>query len=170
VRALRRRTGRHRHRHRLPLRLRRDESGQLAGIEAVPFGLLTFVVGTLLVANAWAVVDAKMAVTAAAREATRAYVEAPADADPLALADAAARSAVQGAGRDPAQLVVTPLEATFARCQTVRFEASYRIPAIRLPWLGGFGAGFTATARHAEIVDPYRTGLSGRVRGCAFSG
>jgi len=151
-------------------RLRRDESGQLAGVEAVPFGLLTFVVGALLVANAWAVVDAKMAVSAAAREATRAYVEAPADGDPLALADAAARSAIEGAGRDPAQLVLRPSEATFARCGTVRFEASYRIPAIRVPWVGGFGAGFTATARHAEIVDPYRTGLPGPANGCAYSG
>jgi hypothetical protein len=151
-------------------RWRRDESGQLAGIEAIPFGLLTFVVGVLFVANAWAVIDAKMAVANAAREATRAFVEAPADGDPLALADAAARQAVRGSGRDPAQLVVTPLEATFARCQTVRFETSYRIPAIRLPWLGGFGGGFTATSRHAEVVDPYRSGLPASEEGCAFSG
>ena len=145
-------------------RLVRDERGQV-GIE-LPFGVLTFVVGALLVANAWAVIDAKMAVSAAAREATRAFVEAPVDADPLALADDAARSAVQGAGRDPAQLVLTPLEATFARCETVRFEASYQLPAVRLPFLGGFGSGFTATARHAEVVDPYRTGVPRTVSGC----
>ncbi len=142
----------------------RDESGQ-AGLE-LPFGLLTFVVAALLVANAWAVVDAKIAVSAAAREATRAFVEAPVDADPLALADAAARSAIEGAGRDPDELVLTPLEATFARCETVRFEAGYQIPALRLPWLGGFGSGFTATSRHAEVVDPYRTGVPRTVNGC----
>ena len=145
-------------------RLVRDERGQV-GIE-LPFGVLTFVVGALLVANAWAVIDAKMAVSAAAREATRAFVEAPVDDDPLALADAAARSAIEGAGRDPAQLVLTPLEATFARCETVRFEASYQIPAVRVPFLGGFGSGFTATARHAEVVDPYRTGVPRTVNGC----
>ncbi|HEX3620864.1 MAG TPA: hypothetical protein VHT97_00955 [Acidimicrobiales bacterium] len=150
--------------------MRRNESGQVAGIEAIPFGLLTFVVGALLVANAWAVIDAKIAVSAAAREATRAYAEAPVDGDPLALADAAARDAIQGAGRDPGQLVLTPIEATFARCERVTFQASYRIPAIRLPWLGGFGEGFTASARHSEIVDPYRTGLPETVNGCAFSG
>jgi hypothetical protein len=135
-------------------------------MEVIPFGLLTFVVGVLIVANAWAVIDAKMAVSAAAREATRAFVEAPADGDPLALADAAARSAVAGAGRDPANLVLTPLDAVFARCETVRFEASYRIPAIQVPWVGGFGSGFTATARHAEVVDPYRTGVPRTVNGC----
>lgn len=146
-------------------RPRRRESGQ-AGIEAVPFGLLTFVIGSLLVANAWAVIDAKIAVSAAAREATRAYVEAPADGDPLSLADAAARAAVGGSGRDPHRLVLTPLEAKFARCETVRFEAAYRLPAVRLPWLGGFGA-FTARARHAEMVDPLRTGVTRSPGGCA---
>jgi len=147
-------------------RARRDESGQMAGMEVVPFGLLTFVVGALIVANAWAVIDAKIAVSAAAREATRAFVEAPGDSDPHAMAHAAARSAVEGAGRDPAELVLTPLEATFARCETVTFEASYQIPAIRVPWVGGFGDGFTASARHAEIVDPYRTGVPRTVNGC----
>jgi hypothetical protein len=146
-------------------RLRRSESGQ-AGMEVIPFGVLTFVVGALLVANAWAVIDAKMAVSAAAREATRAFVEAPVDGDPLALADAAARSAIAGAGRDPAKLTLTPLDAIFARCETVRYEASYQIPAVRVPWVGGFGAGFTATARHAEVVDPYRSGVPAAVNGC----
>ncbi len=147
-------------------RARRDESGQMAGMEVLPFGLLTFVVGALLVANAWAVIDAKIAVSAAAREATRAFVEAPVNTDPLALAETAARSAIEGAGRDPSQLVLTPLEATFARCETVSFEATYQIPTIRVPWVGGFGDGFTATARHAEVVDPYRTGVPRTVNGC----
>jgi hypothetical protein len=147
------------------MRLQRTESGQ-AGIEVVPFGLLTFVVATLLVANAWAVVDAKIAVSSAAREATRAYVEATSEVDPLGVAHAAARDAVRGAGRDPERLVLTPLEATFARCATVRFEASYRLPAVRLPWLGGIGT-FTARARHAEVVDPFRTGVPRSVNGCA---
>src|SRR5919202_3284931 len=77
-------------------RWRRDEAGQLAGGEALPFGVLVFVFGVLLIANAWAVVDAKLAVSAAAREATRAYVEAPPGGDAMAAADAAAREAVDG--------------------------------------------------------------------------
>jgi hypothetical protein len=140
-------------------RWRRDEAGQVAGIEAVPFGLLVFVVGALLVSNAWAVVDAKTTAAAAAREATRAYVEAPAGSDALALARAAAEEAVRGAGRDPARLTLTPESAEVARCRRVTFVASYPVPAVTVPWVGGYGEGFTATARHSEIVDPYRTGL-----------
>ena len=74
----------------------RDDHGQVAGIEVLPFGLLTFVVGMLLVANAWGVVDAKMATTSAAREAVRAYVEAS-DAD--AAVAAADEAAAGGHGR-----------------------------------------------------------------------
>ena len=147
-------------------RWRRDEAGQLAGGEALPFGLLVFIVGILLVANAWAVVDAKMAVTSAAREATRAYVEAPVDADPVARAEAAAREAVQGAGRDPAKATVTALDADFTRCAEVRFEVRYRIPALKIPFIGGFGSGFTVVGRHAEVVDPYRSGVPLGTRQC----
>jgi hypothetical protein len=146
-------------------RVRCDESGQ-AGMEVIPFGILTFAVGALVVANAWAVIDAKMAVSAAAREATRAFVEAPVDGDPEVLADEAARAAIAGFGRNPENLVLTQVEGTFARCETVRYEASYRLPAVRVPWVGGFGDGFTATARHAEVVDPYRTGVPPTVNGC----
>jgi len=135
------------------------EAGQVAGIEAIPFGLLTFVVAVLLITNAWAVIDAKMTVASAAREATRAYVEAPADADPAALAQDAADDAVRGGGRDPGRLTLTAESGGFTRCQRVTFAASYPVPAITLPWIGGFGHGFTATARHSEVVDPLRSGV-----------
>ena len=137
----------------------RRESGQ-AGISAIPLGLLTFVVVVVLVANAWAVVDAKMAVSAAAREATRAYVETPAGEDPLARADAAAREALRGAGRDPGRMALQPLEGSLVRCAVVRVEVRYPVAAVTVPWIGGYGTGFTAAARHAEIVDPFRTGLA----------
>ena len=144
---------------RFPDRWRRDQAGQLAGIEAVPFGLLVLVVGVLLVANAWAVIDAKMAVASAAREAARAYVEAPPGADPLARAQDAAQEAIRGAGRNPGRLRVTALEGDFARCLRVTFEAAYPVPAVTVPWVGGVGQGFVAAARHSEIVDPFRSGV-----------
>ena len=142
-------------------RWRRDEAGQLAGGEALPFGILVFLVGVLVVANAWAVIDAKMAVTSAAREATRAYVESPPppDGDPLTVAEAAAREAVGGMGRDPAKLTITALESDFRRCGQARFEARYTVPALTIPLIGAYGNGFTVVSRHSEIVDPYRSGV-----------
>lgn len=140
-------------------RWRPDESGQLAGIEAVPFGLLVFVVGVLVVANGWAVIDAKMTVSSAAREAARAYVEAPSGGAAMARAQSAARDAVHGGGRSPGSLRLRALEGGFSRCQRVTFEASYPVPALTLPWIGRYGRAFTARARHSEIVDPYRTGV-----------
>jgi hypothetical protein len=138
-----------------------DERGQVGGIEVLPLGALVLVVGTLLVANAWAVVDAKLATSAAAREAARAYVEAPSGTQAWPAAEEAASSTVAGYGRDPDQLVLEQTSGRFGRCRRVAFEASYQVPALTLPWIGGFEHGFTVRARHSEIVDPYRSGLDG---------
>ena len=70
----------------------RGDRGQVGGVEALPFGVLVFVVGVLLVVNLWAIVDAKVAATSAAREAARAYVEAADGAEAEGDAIAAARS------------------------------------------------------------------------------
>jgi hypothetical protein len=152
-----------------------DDRGQMGGIEMVPFGLLVFVIGTLLVANAWAVVDARMATDAAAREAARRYVEAemttaagPAEADAVE----AGRQAFASFGRDPqeATVALTGLESPgggFSRCARATFTATYTVPALSLPWIGGYGNGFTVTSTHSELVDPFRDGVPGSAEGCS---
>jgi magnesium and cobalt exporter, CNNM family len=161
----------------------RGDSGQVGGIEAMPFGLLVFVVGATLVANAWAVVDAKFAVDAAAREATRSYVEAEIDgaggggsdrtraAEDIAVE--AGLAALTAHGRDPvaAQVGLTALEPVggqsgFTRCARATFTASYEVPALTLPWIGGFGHGIDVTSSHSELVDPYRSGVPGSAEAC----
>lgn len=144
----------------------RGEAGQVGGVEALAFGLLVFVVGALLVANAWGVIDAKAAVTTAAREGARAYVEAPSGRDASERAGRAARSALEGHGRDPGRATVAVRGRGFARCARVTVEVATRVPAIRLPFIGGFGSGLRVAARHSELVDPYRSGLAGEAR-CA---
>ena len=137
----------------------RGDAGFAGGGEVLPFGVLTFVVGTLLVANAWAAVDAKLAASSASREAARAYVEAtdPAGAD--AAAEGAARDTLEGLGRDPSQVRVgIEVAGGFARCARVVVEVVYPVPAVRLPWIGGLGA-MEVRDRHTELVDPYRDGL-----------
>ena len=158
-----------------PTRARRrldwgDDRGQVGGIEVVPFSILVFVVGSLLVLNAWAVVDVRSAVDAATREAVRTFVEAPDPATATARADTAARATVSGYGRDPGKLDIGPADlgpsGTFERCAPVTITASYPVPIVSLPFVGGRGDGFRVTASHTEVIDPYRSGLdaSGRCR------
>ena len=138
-----------------------DERGQVGGIEVLPLGALVLVVGTLLVANAWAVVDAKLTTSAAAREAARAYVEAPSADEAWRQAEQAAAQTVEGHGRDPEALSLEQASGHFGRCRRVVVEASYPVPALALPWIGGFEHGFVVRSRHSEVVDPYRSGLDG---------
>jgi hypothetical protein len=143
------------------------DGGQIAGLEALPFGLLVFVVGALLAANAWAVIDAKVAVTAAAREAARSYVEADDLVSAAAAADRAGRDTIQGYGRDPRRLALSvDPPGVFGRCIAIRVTARYPVPAVTVPWIGGFGRGFVVEAEHGEVVDPFRDGVGG-VAACA---
>lgn len=158
--------------------MRPDDRGQAGGIEALPFGVLVFVVGTLLVANAWAVVDAKLAVDAAARQATRHFVEADVAGD--AMVDEAADSASEaglaalaahGRRADRADvrltgLVPAPGQSGYSRCARATFTATYVVPALSLPWIGGFGDGLDVTSSHSELVDPYRDGVPGSAEAC----
>jgi hypothetical protein len=146
----------------------RGDAGQVGGIEALPFGLLIFVVGALLIANAWAVVDAKFATDAAARQAVRTFVEATRADDALAEARPAGLDAVEAHGRDPARATVDPLGAArLERCERVTFEVVYEVPALSLPFIGGYGrAPFRVRSAHSELVDPFRSGVPGEAETC----
>lgn len=137
----------------------RDERG-MGGIEVLPFGVLTFVVGSLIVANAWGVVDAKGAAVAAAREGARSFVEATDATTAHERAERTARDVLRGMGRDPSRSEVL-VEGVFARCAPVLVRVRHPVPAIRLPWVGGFGGVLHVEGRHSEVVDPYRSGEVG---------
>ena len=136
----------------------------MAGIEALPFGVLIFVVGALLITNLWAVVDAKVAVDAAAREAVRVYVESPDATVGGRRAGDAAAEVVRGYGRHAERLEVGVHhdgDRPFARCVRVTITTRYPIPALRLPWIGGLGHLFDVHGRHSERIDPFRSDLPG---------
>jgi hypothetical protein len=137
------------------------ETGQVGGLEGLVFGVLIFVFGTLLVVNAWGVIDAKLAASSAAREAARSYVEAPTSEEASRRARLAAEEAMVGHGHETARTTVTLVAAGFSRCERVTFEVSHRVPLIVVPLIGRHGSGFTVAARHSEVVDPYRSGLTG---------
>ena len=143
------------------------ERGQVAGIEALPFGLLIFVAGVLLLVNIWGVVDTKFAADSAAREATRHVVEvARLDVDDRTLvADtkAAAERTFADHGKHSAlQVDVSADNGVFQRCSRVQVRVTTSVPAIRLPFFGGFGEAFEIVATHSELVDPTRSGVAGR--------
>jgi hypothetical protein len=156
-----------------------DDRGQVGGVEVLPFGLLVFVVGTLLVANAWAVIDSKLAVDAAARAAARHFVEADvAAAGDFGEAEAQARRAghetlaAQGRDGPRSTVALTGLDspdgqAGYTRCARATFTVSYEVPVLTLPWIGGFGSGLDVTASHSELIDPYRDGVPGNAEACS---
>lgn len=140
----------------------RADGGQVGGAEVLPFGVLVFVVGGLLVVNAWAVVDAKFATDAAAHAAVRAYAEAPDAASAQQRALAAAADTAAGFGRSRQRLEIEVVtDAGFGRCARVRATARYQVPALTLPWIGGYGDAFEVSSIRSELVDPYRSGLPG---------
>lgn len=141
---------------------RQSERGVVGGIEAIPFGLLIFVSGALLVANAWAVVDAKMATESASREATRLLVESDGRVGAAReVGEAAFESHVGHRNRLQFQANIGGQAGTegFERCARVSVTFTYTTPALSVPLIGGWGSGITVTSTHSEIVDPYRAAL-----------
>ena len=83
------------------------EAGVVGGVEILPLALLVFTAGMLLVMNGWAIVDARLAVAGAAREAVRTAVEAPDAGTAFVSGEAAARRELAGSGRAADRLTVT---------------------------------------------------------------
>lgn len=147
------------------------EDGVVAGAEALAFGVLIFVIGTLIVVNAWAVVDTKMAASAAAREAARVVVES--DDLPYASlrhrAQTVAQATVDGHGKELAQLGTVSFglgpDGRLTRCERITVVVPVSLPTVKLPLVGGFGGTYVVRGSHTEIVDPFRSGL-GAERDC----
>jgi hypothetical protein len=137
------------------------EEGFAGGFAGLLFGMLLFVVGTLLIANAWAVIDTKDATVEAARQAARIYVQAPDAAAAYQEAEQAADQALAGYGRNPALAQFSLVSGSFARCVRVTVEVSYPAPVLLLPFIGRVGTGHPVRADQSELVDAYGSGLPG---------
>ncbi|MEM9521531.1 MAG: hypothetical protein AAGA37_19630 [Actinomycetota bacterium] len=145
------------------MRRLRGDRGQIGGMEVLPFGFLIFVSITLFLVNVWGVIDAKLAVTSASREAARAFVEAPSAGDGFAEAQFRAQEALAAYGRDGERATVESpqLPDGFVRCARVTVAVSYDVPALSIPFIGGFGAITTVRSTSTELIDPFRDGLEG---------
>ena len=131
-----------------------------AGVELLPSAFLIFVIGSLMIFNAWTVVDTWMAVSTASREGARVFVESPPD---TAWPDAQARimDVMDDYGRGPRTITPPPPKiegGNFARCAVVTVTVEYDMAFISLPFVGDFGSIDTIEASHSERIDPYRSG------------
>lgn len=140
------------------MRRSRDQGGQVAGVEAVPFGILVFVGLVLAVVNAWGVVNARSVADSAAREYLRVYTQAPSRAAGLAQGGAAARRVL--AGHDLRGPVRIEEPAEFAPCAVTQVVVRIEVPAVRVPFLGGLGR-TEVSARQRGRMDPYRVRSAG---------
>ena len=137
-----------------------DERGQ-AGAEVIA-GCVVLIVGLVFVfANLWAVLDAKMAVSSAARNAVQAYVEE----NTRGAAEAAARTEASEllSSRFPARWTTETKTERFERCQPIVIRVTVDIPLIAVPFLGSFGGTKTVSATHRSRIDPFRSGVPGEV-------
>ena len=148
----------------------RAEDGFVAGGEALALGVVVFVMGTLLVLSGWSLVDGKLAVEAAAREAARSVVEAPVPVltDPVTgnqLADTTARATMvahrgpDGAPDTTWRFIRTQVVGEVARCAPITATVTIEVDTVRMPLLGGGFGTVTLTGQHTERIEPYRGGL-----------
>ena len=108
----------------------------------LPLATLILVAGMLVVANLWALVDTRLGVASAAREAVRTYVEAPSHDAGWNSAEAAAARVLGPRAAEPGRFELELVDAgadRFRRCTRIVVRARYRVPALTVPWLGGLG-------------------------------
>jgi hypothetical protein len=134
-------------------------AGFVAGAESLLFGALIFVVGTFVSINAWSVVDARVATSAAAREAVRAAVETPVGGDQHRRALEAGVHAFSAHGRETLTVqIVAVVAPELRRCAPVHYRATTVVPVRGLPGAGTLRR-LTVASSYAEVVDPYRSGF-----------
>ena len=137
---------------------RHDDRGVVAGTDMLIFGVLAFVLGSLLIINVWTVIDASLAVSAAAREGARTYVESdPATAWPEA--QARMNDVMADYGRSARAVPPSPpaIDA-YERCAVVTMTVEYDVALVSLPIFGTFGSLTRIDASHSERIDAYRSG------------
>jgi len=130
-----------------------DERGQ-AGVETIPFGILVFIGGVLLVVNVWSVVDARMTVDSAARDYLRAYTGAARASDARSAGATAAHETVAARGRGAEPLAITAPREVFGPCRSATVTVTLDVAAVRIPFLGTIGS-TSVSATETELVAPF---------------
>ena len=136
----------------------RGEHGQAAGIETLPFGVLVFIAGTLLVVNAWAVVTNRATADSIAREYLRAYTKETTQPAALDAGRHVVDAIVASSGLPPDRVRVDP-PTEWGACAVATVTVHLAVPDIHAPFLGDLGA-HQITVIHRDRIDAYRRVLA----------
>jgi hypothetical protein len=143
-------------------RRRRGQGGFLAGSDGLIFGALVLLCGSVVIINAWAAIDTRIALDSAAREYLRTYGEQPDGPTARAAGVRAARTVLSRRGMEPSRLIFTtePRVESFGPCQLAEVGLTVTVPAIEVPFLDGMGSR-SVTVTHSELVDAHREMATG---------
>lgn len=134
----------------------RDTSGQaLVELALVAPLLLLFVLGMLLFGR---IFQAKVAISAAGREAARTVAEASAESSGLSRAQQRAHDVIVGADLSVDRFQLTIDDGGFVRGGTVTVQTRYAVPVGDLPLIGQVigGGSVTVSSTDQEMIEQYR--------------
>ena len=132
-----------------------DERGQVGGVESIPFGVLVFIVGTLIAVNGWAWLSTHRAADSIAREYLRTYTEQHSETEARAAASDVAGIIIESRSISPDRVTINA-PTTHEPCELAEVTVAIAIPAMRLPFITNLGAR-TVAVTHVERMDPYRS-------------
>lgn len=124
-------------------------------IESLILGILILLPIAFMVVEFGEIQRAAIGVSAASREAGRAFVTSRSNSEAESRARAAANSVMSIHRLDPSRATVS-IAGELKRGSEVRVEVTYRTPEVPLPLLGAIPA-MTLRSSHIETVDRHRS-------------
>ncbi len=134
-----------------------DDGGFVAGGEVLILAVTVMALGALLIVELWSVLDTRIAVDDAAREAARAYVEAPDRESAVSSARRTALEILDGRGR-LGEITTTIENLARSRCDRIAITVKAQVPRLVVPGVGSAGS-YEVVGHHSELIDPYRSAL-----------
>lgn len=137
----------------------RGERGVVGGAEGLLFGVLILVAGTLVLVSAWAVLDRRTALDAAAREYLRSYTEQQDIVTAGTAGRAAAIEVLRARGTDPGAVdITTGTTNGFGPCATASVQLTSSVRWLHAPFIDSASGTGDTTVRvtHRELIDAHR--------------
>jgi hypothetical protein len=141
---------------------KRDDSGQVAGAEALFVGIAVVVALSLVSFDAWRVIYWKLRLEQAAMAAARAFVLS----SQPALAYAQALQALQASIGPSAAPLEYSIQGSLFRCSLVDVSIKSQLRLLSIPFLGSFPPEVTVGASASQVVFPFRNSAGG-ARACS---